>query len=62
MLGLRGKSRLFYTLLSWLLGRTECIKHSLGSKKKKGGVDSWKALPLQGMSNFVITFSWPSWS
>lgn len=37
MLGLRGKSRLFYTLLSWLLGRTECIKHSLGSKKKKGG-------------------------
>lgn len=37
MLGLRGKSRLFYTLLSWLLGRTECIKHSLGSKKKGGG-------------------------
>lgn len=36
MLGLRGKSRLFYTLLSWLLGRTECIKHSLGSKKKGG--------------------------
>lgn len=36
MLGLRGKSRLFYTLLSWLLGRTECIKHSLGSKKRGG--------------------------
>lgn len=40
MLGLRGKSTqwLFYTLLiSWLLGRTECTKHSLGCKKKGGG-------------------------
>lgn len=61
MLRLRAKSTLwlFYTLLlSYLFGRTRS-QIGFGKKKKqtktKKWVDSWKALPLHGMSNTVVT-------
>lgn len=65
MLGLRGKSTLwlFYTLfLAGYLGGQSVPNTVWEAKKKKGGVDSWKVLPLHGVSNFVVTFPWPSWS